>query len=117
MGIEVTMKSMMVPLLAGSLALAGCHSPVPAFDAEKARVISDLETRVAVARIGVQVCRSYSVGVSEQNWVRGRVTALEGENVIVTVDDPGRFVMDVAGQRLRKGVLLKESPRSWVPCL
>lgn len=73
--------------------------------------------RVAMAKIGAEVCRSYPVGVSEQNWVRGRVTALEGENLVITVEDPGRLAMDVGKERLEKGVVLKDVPKNWVPCL
>jgi len=95
--------------------LASCGVP-PQFNGHKAQILADVENRVAVAKLGVKVCREYRVGVSEQNWVQGIVTGVIGDEIVVTVEDPGRILMDVQGIQLKKGVHLKDVPRAWTPC-
>ena len=104
-------------LLGCLIAVAACRSTVVEPDLEKARLISGLEALVAVAKIGAKVCRSFPVGVSEQNWVRGRVTGIDGDAVVVTIDDAGRFAMELGGRRLEAGGQLRDIPRAWTPCL
>lgn len=96
--------------------LAACNAAQKPDD-RKAQVLADIEARVAVARPGTRVCRDFRVGVSEQNWVKGTVTAIEGADIVVTVEEPGRILMDVQGVRLEKGTKLKDSPRAWTPCI
>jgi hypothetical protein len=83
---------------------------------EKSKIVSNIENRVAVVKVGTRVCRHFSVGISERNWVKGDVSGLEGDEIIVTVDDPGHILLEVNGSRLEKGARLKEPPSLWTPC-
>jgi len=102
--------------VAAACVLASCTTP-PASNGKKAEVLADIENRVAVAKIGTKVCRDFRVGVSERNWVKGMVVAMDGDNIVVAVEDPGRILMDVQGIRLEKGIRLTDAPRAWTPCL
>ena len=84
---------------------------------EKSKILTDVENRVAVAKVGIRVCRDILVGISERNWVKGTVTGLNADEVIVAVDDPGSILLEVNGARLEKGTMLKEPARLWTPCL
>jgi len=96
--------------------LASCSNP-PVSNGNKAQVLADIENRVAVAKIGTKVCRDFRVGVSERNWVKGTVVAMDGDDIVVAVEDPGRILMDVQGIRLEKGIRLTDAPLAWTPCL
>ena len=81
-----------------------------------AHVRSDVEHRVAVTRIGERVCREMTVGVASREVIRGNVTAVEGERFSVRIDAPGVLDHTIGGVAVKKGVLVTDSYKNWLPC-
>ena len=107
-------------ILLGLLGTALTVPPVFAqhsYIVNKSKILTDVENRVAVAKVGARVCRDIFVGISERTWVKGTVIGLNADEVIVAADDPGRILLEVNGARLEEGTILKEPARLWTLCL
>lgn len=103
--------------------LAGCGAP-PVRDANAeelarataARTVNDTAVRVAVSKPGQKVCRLLTVGISERDWIRGVVFAVEGDRVLIKIDQVGRFPQTLDGVALAPGALIRDTPLNWTPC-
>jgi hypothetical protein len=93
-------------------AIAGMPTPMMI-----ARARAKTETLAAVARPGVRVCRALPVGIAVRDWIRGEVTAVDGERIAVRVDDPGRQPHAIDGRPLAKGMHIRSAAAEWTPCL
>jgi len=82
-----------------------------------ARGRSEAERTVAVGRVGAKVCREMEVGVGSRDIVRGTVTAVEGERITVRIENPGVHDHTIDNRVLRKGSLMADSLKSWLPCV
>jgi hypothetical protein len=81
-----------------------------------ARSRSQANRAVAVAREGARVCRQMELGVASREIIRGTVTAVDGERISVRIDDPGVLDHTVGERLLRKGSVITDEARRWVPC-
>lgn len=82
-----------------------------------ARARAQAEHAAAVGRPGVKVCREMRVGIVTQDIVRGTVTAVEGERIVVRIDNPGRFEHVIGDREIAKGAVVSDYIRSWIPCI
>lgn len=112
-------RRLLAPILGATLLLAACAGGERAFreDPQFARTIADTAAQAAVARPGARVCREMRVGIAERDWVGGVVVKVEATVVEVRVDDPGRFLNTLNGVELKKGVVVRDDPAAWIPCL
>ncbi len=93
-------------------AIAGMPTPMMI-----ARARAKTETVIAVAKPGVEVCRALPVGIAVRDWIRGEVTAVDGERISVRVDDPGQQPHAINGRPLAKGMTIWAEATEWTPCL
>ncbi len=110
-------------VLALSATLTGCGvvSQRQAVDdelqrAEIARAVSESAKRVAVSKPGAKVCRQLRVGISELDWVRGTVSAVDSTRIRIRIDDSGRFAHVLEGVPITRGVHIWEAQVDWTPC-
>lgn len=80
----------------------------------RARALAERAAVVAVP--GTRVCRELRVGVATLETVRGTVLGRSGDSIRVRIDDPGTFEHVLAGHTLRKGDVLVDPMRYWIPC-
>jgi hypothetical protein len=85
--------------------------------AANARIISSVATRVAVSKVGANVCRKVSVGISESDWIRGAVKEVGGDKIQVQIENPGRFPETLGGVPVAKGALIWDTALLWAPCI
>ncbi len=81
-----------------------------------ARARASAEFAAAVGRPGARVCRVMTVGITTQDWVRGRVTAVEADRIAVRIDDPGRFSHTLNGIAVVRDAVLWDAATAWIPC-
>lgn len=81
------------------------------------RARMEKERQVAVARLGLKICRKVTVGISESEWIRGVVVETGEATIGVRIDDPGRLLQTLNGVRIERGVIVRESVAAWEPCL
>ena len=74
------------------------------------------ELAAVVGREGAKVCRELEVGVGTRDIVRGTVTAVDGESISVRIDDPGKFDHMIGDRAVRKGAIITELLKFWMPC-
>lgn len=77
----------------------------------------DKERQVAVARVGVKLCRQLTVGIAERDWIRGVVVEVTGDKVGVRIDDPGRYQHVLGGISVTRGSVIRDAFTQWTPCL
>ena len=113
----------MFTLLALCVSVAACQSQsakerAAEFAANNAasRTIADAAQRAAVSRPGAQVCRQVGVGISEYDWIRGRVSEVRGGRIQVRLDSTGRFPQTLEGVSLAQGTVVWDEISNWVPC-
>ena len=92
-------------------AIAGMPTPMMI---AQARAMT--ETIVAVAKPGVRVCRALPVGIAVRDWIRGKVTAVDGERIEVRIDDPGTQPHAINGRPLIAGTSFWSAAEKWKPC-
>ena len=80
----------------------------PGTEMMRARARFAAEALAAVAREGQKVCREMPQG--GRDWVRGVVVGIDGEQVAVRIDDPGR------GAHFPRGEVVWDPAMSWTPC-
>ena len=66
---------------------------------------------------GVKVCRAVPLGIAVREWIRGVVTAVDGDRVSVRIDDPGQQPLAIDNQQLVKGLIIWSAATDWTPCL
>lgn len=110
-------------LTCGLALLAGCGSPCvlqqlsdDQVRANEASTVREAAARAAVAKVGATVCRRFTAGISEQDWVRAPVIAAERDRIRVRILSPGRFPHEHHGTLLAAGLLFWDSPLQWTPC-
>jgi hypothetical protein len=74
------------------------------------------ERAAAVGLVGAHVCREMEVGVASREIVRGTVTAVDAERITVRIDDPGSLDHTIGDRIVRKGSVIVDAIRSWLPC-
>ncbi len=82
-----------------------------------ARSLAKTETLLAVGRVGVKVCRALPVGIAVRDWIDGVVTAVDGDEITVRVDDPGKQPHMIDDKPLAKGSIMRSAATDWTPCL
>lgn len=102
-------------------ALAGCgtNSNTALRESERqafARSLFETATHVAVAQPGTRVCKMQTIGISEQDWIKGVVVDFDAGQLRVRIDDPGRFPRVIDGATITQGILIREEPSLWAPC-
>jgi len=99
-------------------ALVCCSSepPRPAFDPLLADRIDHMATTAAVAKTGSKVCRQTAIGIAERDWLRGVVTEVTGDAIVVRIEDPGRFPQSLNGTPVARGAVVRDVAMSWTPC-
>lgn len=104
------------------LCIAGCaigpqQAPDLHHDAEFARNLATLAHRAALAKPGRRVCRLMSVGIAERDWISGVVVELGDAEVIIRIENAGRLLNTIDGSILIPGVLVRDAPSRWTPCV
>jgi len=74
------------------------------------------EVEVMVARPGVTVCRQFTAGIGNREWVRGTVVEAESGTIKVRIDDPGQYSHNLNGIEIRREVVILDSADTWIPC-
>lgn len=102
--------------------LAGCGTSSDAARRESerqvfARSLFQMAAQAAVAKPGIRVCRMLTVGIAEQDWLKGVVVDASAEQLRVRIDDAGRFPHFVNGVSVATGSVLLDTPSLWTPCL
>jgi len=91
--------------------------PDPLTPQSIARSRADMETRMAVARLGARVCRELRIGISERDWIRGVVIDVDGDRVEIMIEQPGRFSHTLNGTTIMAGSVVLDTTNAWTPCL
>jgi hypothetical protein len=81
-----------------------------------ARAKALAERAAAVAVPGAKVCRQMRIGVASDDTVRATVLAREGDNIRVRIDDPGRFEHVIGGREAKRGEIVSDALKLWLPC-
>lgn len=112
---------MRYPFMFLIVTLSGCANPIlpdmSALDAAHARDRVRLETEAGAGRPGAYVCKQYTIGIAEIDWVKGSVVEARGEKIRVSIDDPGNFPHELGKTRISKGSLVWDNDTGWVPCV
>ena len=101
--------------------LAGCGTGSDAAQREAerqvfARSLFESAATAAVAKPGIKVCRMLTVGIAEQDWMKGVVVDVNAGRVGVRIDEPGRFPHVIGGTAVAAGVVIRDKPSEWAPC-
>jgi len=81
-----------------------------------ARGRAQSEHAAVVGRVGARVCREMQVGVATREFIRGTVSAVEGDRITVRIDDAGTLGHMIGDEPLRKGASVTDLVTSWLPC-
>jgi hypothetical protein len=81
-----------------------------------ARANALTERAAAVAIPGAKVCRLMRVGVVSEDIVRATVLSREGDSVRVRIDDAGRFEHVIGAKEVKRGDVVVDAIKLWVPC-
>lgn len=81
-----------------------------------ARARAQAERAAAVGRVGARACREMRVGVATREIIRATVTAADAERITVRIDDPGILEHTIDGRSVRKGSIVVDVLKSWLPC-
>ncbi len=84
---------------------------------ETARSRAYVEHASAVAIPGIKVCRSTTIGIATQDWIRGTVTEVAGQKIAVRIEAPGRSAQVPSAPQIKTGDVIWDDLRSWTPCL
>ena len=81
----------------------------------RARMEKELE--IAVSQPGVKVCRQFTVGIGNREWVRGVVVDTVPGKIRIRIEDPGKFSHLENGIELQRGSVVEGVMDSWTPCM
>jgi hypothetical protein len=98
--------------------LAACSTKPagPAFDPKLARNLDEMATTAAAAKTGAKVCRQTEIGIAERDWLRGVVTEVARDMIVVRIEQAGRFPQSLNGTPLARGAIVRDSAAAWTPC-
>jgi hypothetical protein len=82
-----------------------------------ARSRAYMEHAAAVAIPGIKVCKSVTLGITTQDWIRGTVTEVTGQQITVRIDAAGNAQHLASGQPLKAGDVIRDALLFWTPCL
>lgn len=123
MGDGLKARAIILAGLAAGVLAGGCGgrsartaAQEEAAQADVARTLSETAHRVAVAKTGAKVCREIAVGISERDWIRGTVVALDSPKIGVRIDNRGRFPQTLNGALLAPGLIVWDDASGWTPC-
>ncbi len=88
----------------------------PATPLMRARARAYIETKVAVARPGIKVCREMRVGIATRERIQGTVISAGEDSFQVRIDDAGQMGHTLRGTDIRKGTLIQDDFPQWTPC-
>jgi hypothetical protein len=74
------------------------------------------ERAAAIANPGAKVCRQMRIGLASDDTVRATVLAREGDAIRVRIDDPGKFEHVIGGRELKRGEVVSDALKLWLPC-
>jgi hypothetical protein len=80
----------------------------------RARALAEHAAVVGVP--GTRVCRELRVGVATLDTIRGTVLARAGDSIRVRIDDAGQMEHVIGERTVRKGEVLTDPLRLWLPC-
>lgn len=85
---------------------------------QRARILSraQMESMATVVVPGTVVCRQISVGISDQDWIRGVIVATSSDHVSVKITDPGRFPFTLNGAEIAKNTIVQGNVSAWTLC-
>jgi hypothetical protein len=81
-----------------------------------ARANALAERAAAVATPGAKVCRLMHIGVASQDIVRATVLSREGDDIRVRIDDPGTFEHVIDAKQVKRGDVVRDALKLWLPC-
>ena len=83
----------------------------------QAQARADTEARVAIAQMGARVCRALPVGISEREWVRGRVERVLGDAILVSITESGNIPLTLNHVAVAPGASIWDTASaSWQLC-
>lgn len=91
----------------------------PPDDAESRRWTQERmakEIEVVVSVPGARVCRQFSVGIGNREWVRGIVVEAASGRIRIRIDDPGQYLHALDGVELHRGSIVQDAMDAWIPC-
>jgi len=91
-------------------------APLPVLEQARRLDVAQRSAEAANGRLGAVVCRSLPVGLAEQDWIRGQVLSVQEDQILVRVDDPGRFLQSLDGVDLKVGSQIRGKVVDWFPC-
>lgn len=74
-----------------------------------------VEHAAAVSIPGIKVCKSVTMGISTQYWLRGTVTEVKDQQIAVRIDAPGKSLM-TSPNPLNAGDVIRDALVYWTPC-
>lgn len=81
-----------------------------------ARSRAYVEHAAAVAKPGNKICKSVTIGIGTQEWVRGTVTEVSDDKIAVRIDDSGHFQHLISGIPINRGDVVWDALQFWIPC-
>jgi hypothetical protein len=75
-----------------------------------------MATTAAVAKTGAKVCRQTEIGIAERDWLRGVVTEVARDMIVVRIEQAGRFPQSLNGTPVARGAIVRDSAAAWTPC-
>jgi len=83
----------------------------------QAQARADTEARVAIAQVGAQVCRALPVGISEREWIRGRVESMLGDAILVRITASGNIPLTLNNAAVAPGASIWDTvSAAWQLC-
>jgi hypothetical protein len=58
-----------------------------------------------------------SVGISERDWISGVVVELGNSEAVIRIENAGRLLNTIDGIGIVPGVLVRDAPSRWTPCV
>lgn len=58
-----------------------------------------------------------SVGIAERDWISGVVVELGASEIVIRIENAGRLHNSIDGGTIAAGVLVRDAPSRWAPCV
>lgn len=88
----------------------------PATPMMMARARAQMEREAVVAKPGAKVCRELPVGIAQRDRIQGVVTEVNGGTIGVKIEDAGRFLQTLNGEKIVRGAVVRDAAAAWNPC-